>query len=186
MRDSFQRALQQVLHHEGGWSDHPRDPGGATMRGITLRTYSQWLGREASKDELRMIPQEHVEAIYRKWYWDAVRGDELPGGLDLMVFDFAVNAGRRRAVVTLQRAIDLPAAQQDGALGPRTLAATLALCGRIGTPAVCQSYATLRELFYRELPTFDTFGKGWLRRNEAVLTMAKSWTDGEDMGKAFA
>lgn len=186
MRDSFQRALQQVLHHEGGWSDHPRDPGGATMKGVTLKTYSAFLGRQATKDELRNIPDEHLERLYRTGYWDAVRGDDLPAGIDMMVFDFAVNAGRKRAIITLQRAVNMPAAQQDGIIGPGTLAAVRDLCNRTGAVSVATSYATLRELFYRELKTFDAFGKGWLRRNEAVLAMAKSWTDGEDMGKAFA
>lgn len=189
MRTSFHRALQQVLHHEGGWSDHPRDPGGATMKGITIRTYSEWLGRAATKEELRAIPDAHVEAIYRRGYWDAVRGDDLPGGIDLMVFDFAVNAGRRRAIVTLQQAVNMPTASHDGAIGPRTLAAVKDLTDRIGVPAVATSYATLREVFYRGLPTFETFGKGWLRRNEAVLAMARTWPANDDdspgSGKAY-
>lgn len=190
MKTSFQRALQQVLHHEGGWSDHPKDPGGATMKGVTLKTYSAWLGREATKDELRNIPDEHLEALYRRDYWNAVRGDDLPGGLDLMVFDFAVNAGRKRAILTLQRAVDMPVAQQDGAIGPGTLAAVKEKCDRLGVTAVATNYATLRELFYRELPTFATFGKGWLRRNDAVLAMARTWPanddGGSDTGKAYA
>ena len=186
MRDSFQRALQQVLHHEGGWSDHPADPGGATMKGVTLKTYSDWLGRPATKDELREIPDAHIEAIYRERYWNAVRGDDLPPGIDMMVFDFAVNAGRKRAILTLQQAVDMPIAQQDGAIGPGTLAAVRDKWNRMGVSSVATNYATLRELFYRNLSTFETFGRGWLRRNEAVLAMARGWSDGEESGKAFA
>lgn len=186
MKDSFHRALQQTLHHEGGWSDHPRDPGGATMKGVTLRTYSGFLGRDATKDELKNIPDEHLERLYRDGYWNAVRGDDLPSGIDMMVFDFAVNAGRKRAIITLQRAVDMPIAQQDGAIGPGTLAAVRDKCNRLGTGSVADNYGVLRELFYRGLPTFDVFGKGWLRRNETVLAMVKSWSDGEDSGKAYA
>lgn len=186
MKDSFHRALQQTLHHEGGWSDHPRDPGGATMKGVTLKTYSAFLGRQATKDELRKISDEHLERIYRTGYWDAVRGDDLPAGIDMMVFDFAVNAGRKRAVITLQRAIDLPNPQQDGVIGPATLKAVDDKVTRLGVSLVAVNYATIRELFYRGLPTFDAFGKGWIRRNETVLATAQSWTVGNDMAKAYA
>lgn len=186
MKDSFHRALQQTLHHEGEWSDHPKDPGGATMKGVTLKTYSDFLGRPATKDELRKIPEQHLERIYRDGYWNAVRGDDLPSGLDMMVFDFAVNGGRKRAVITLQRAVEIPVAQQDGVLGPGTMAAVRDKCNRLGTGSVADTYSVLREQFYRGLPTFETFGKGWLRRNDAVLAMSKSWTDGEDSGKAYA
>lgn len=188
MRDSFFRALQVVLHHEGGWSDHPRDPGGATMKGVTLKTYSGWLGRDATKDELRNIPDAVVEAIYRRSYWDAVAGDDLPAGLDLCVFDFAVNAGRKRAVRTLQQAVDVPLLKQDGVMGPATLADVTTKVGRIGMPAVANSYAVIRELYYRGLPTFDVFGKGWLARNDAVLAAARNWVQpaGSQSGKAYA
>ena len=101
----FPKILSNTLHHEGSWSDHVKDPGGATMKGITLKTYSDYLGRPAMKDELRRIPDDHLEAIYRKGYWDKVRGDELAAispGLAAAVFDFAVNSGPGRAAKALQ------------------------------------------------------------------------------------
>lgn len=186
MKDSFHRALQQTLHHEGGWSDHPRDPGGATMKGVTLKTYSGFLGRQATKEELKNISDEHLERLYRDGYWNAVRADDLPAGIDMMAFDFAVNAGRKRAIITLQRAVDMPVAQQDGMIGPGTLAVVRDKCNRIGTASVASSYAVMRELFYRGLPTFDAFGKGWLRRNDSVLALAQGWMDHDEMGKAYA
>ena len=92
MKRNFASSLAHVLKHEGGWADHPRDPGGATMKGVTLATYSDWLGRQATKDELRAISDEHLRTIYKARFWDAVRGDELPSGVDYVVFDMAVNS----------------------------------------------------------------------------------------------
>ena len=73
MRDNFPQALQMVLHHEGGWSDHRDDPGGATMKGVTLAVYREYLGRDVSKEELRNIPQEHLLNLYKTRYWDKAR-----------------------------------------------------------------------------------------------------------------
>lgn len=75
MKDNFEACLVEVLKHEGGWADHPKDPGGATMKGVTIGTYSTWLGRQATKDELRNIPDEHLRQIYKAWYWDKVKGE---------------------------------------------------------------------------------------------------------------
>ena len=118
MKDNFEACLVEVLKHEGGWADHPKDPGGATMKGVTIGTYSTWLGRQATKDELRNIPNEHLHQIYKAWYWDKVRGDDLPRGVDLCLFDYAVNSGPKRAVVAVQ---DTLRVNPDGALGPKTL-----------------------------------------------------------------
>lgn len=96
MKDNFAACLRLTLAYEGGWSDNPADPGGATMKGITLATYSAWLGKDATKAELKAIPQAHIEAIYRHEYWDKVRGDDLPAGLDLVAFDAAANSGVKR------------------------------------------------------------------------------------------
>jgi lysozyme family protein len=117
----FPKILTETLHHEGLWSDHRDDPGGATMKGVTLKTYSDFLGRPATKDELRKIPDDHLLAIYRKGYWDKVKGDELAAispGLAACVFDFAVNSGPGRAAKALQ---SLCGAVTDGAIGANTL-----------------------------------------------------------------
>ena len=78
----FEVCLPRILEHEGGWSDHPSDPGGATMKGVTLETYSNWLGKKATKDELRNIPSSHLNTIYRDNYWKTAACDKLPAGLD--------------------------------------------------------------------------------------------------------
>ena len=170
MKENFEYSLAHVLKHEGGWADHPKDPGGATMKGVTLATYSSWLGRQASKDELRNIPDEHLKTIYKTRYWDAVRGDELPSGVDYVVFDMAVNSGPGRAARMLQAAVG---AAPDGAIGPKTLAAVKAQ----DPDELIVAYQRNRQHFLEALPTFETFGKGWTRRvNEAgdiALKIAK-------------
>lgn len=154
---TFEAALRLVLRHEGGYADHPSDPGGATMRGITLRTYADWLGRTVSKAELRAIRIEDVAAIYRARYWDVVRGDALPAGLDLALFDLAVNSGPKRAVVLLQRALGIA---EDGRLGPATLAAI----GARSTGDLIRRLSVARLGFLERLPTFPVFGRGWQKR----------------------
>lgn len=170
MKANFDSSLTQVLKHEGGWADHPKDPGGATMKGVTLKTYSDWLGRLASKDELRNIPDDHLSAIYKTRFWDAVKGDDLPAGVDFAVFDMAVNSGPGRAVRMLQAAVG---AVPDGAIGPKTLAAVKAQ----DPAALIETYQKNRQHFLEALPTFATFGKGWTRRvtetGEIALKLAK-------------
>jgi lysozyme family protein len=171
MKQNFEFSLNHVLKHEGGWSDHPKDPGGATMKGVTLATYSDWLGRPASKDELRNISDEHLREIYKTRYWDAVRGDDLPSGVDYVVFDMAVNSGPGRAARMLQSAVG---ATPDGAIGPRTLAAAQAQ----NPETLIATFQRNRQHFIEALPTFATFGKGWTRRvnetGDIALKIAKS------------
>jgi lysozyme family protein len=161
VKATFPHALAVVLKHEGGWSDHPQDPGGATMRGVTLKTFSEVLGRPATKEELRQITDEQLRKIYRGRYWNAACADQLPAGLDLVVFDMAVNAGPRRAVRMLQALLGVTT---DGAVGPRTLAAV----GLHDPGTLIQEYSHERRSYYRSLSTFQTFGRGWLRRVEEV------------------
>jgi lysozyme family protein len=159
VKDNFERCLKFVLHHEGGWADHPRDPGGATMKGVTLAVYKEYLGREASKEELRLIPDAHLHDLYRTRYWDKARCDEWAAGLDLSVFDLAVNGGTGRAAKILQRCVG---AEPDGAIGPKTIAAVNA----IPAENLIVRFAEGRREFYKGLKTFDTFGRGWLRRTD--------------------
>ena len=171
MKDMFPQALKMVLHHEGGWADHPADPGGATMKGVTLATFSKHLGRPATKDELRAIKDEHLHEIYKRGYWDKASCDAMPAGVDLVVFDMAVNGGPGRAAKLLQQVVGVT---PDGGIGPMTLAAVAS------KPAAdtIVGFSNARRDFYRSLPTFATFGKGWLRRVDEVeaeaLKMSKS------------
>lgn len=165
MKANFAFCLKEVLRHEGGWADHPKDPGGATMRGITIGTYSQWKGRRMSKEALRAITDEEVAAIYKRNYWDKVRGDDLPSGLDFVAFDAAVNSGPARGAKWLQQALGVAA---DGKIGPKTLAAAEAA----NAPVVIEAALNARLAFMRSLRTWPTFGKGWTRRIDGVRKAA--------------
>jgi lysozyme family protein len=174
MKDNFDNALQLVLVHEGGFSDHPRDPGGATMKGVTLDTFRRHFGRDKTVDELRNITQEQLAQVYRTGYWDKCRGDQLPSGVDYAVFDAAVNSGPGRAALWLQAAVG---AARDGAIGPNTLS-------KVAThepPAIINDLCDNRLAFLRGLSTFSTFGRGWTRRvgdvRQHALDMARGSSD---------
>lgn len=164
----FDRCLTEVLRHEGGYVDHPADPGGATNMGITLATLRDWRKRPVSKAEVRALTRAEAADIYRARYWDAVRADDLPAGVDLMVFDLAVNSGVKRAALFLQEALGVAA---DGVIGPVTLAALRA----VRPVEVIERMAARRERYYRGLRTFPTFGKGWLVRLDSVHARALEW-----------
>lgn len=169
MEANFFKSLELVLKHEGGFVDHPDDPGGATNKGITHKTYSKWLGRPLEDvHELKSIPDEHVQLIYKQDYWDKILGDDLPNGVDYCVFDWAVNSGPSRASKALQKAAMVAA---DGIIGPRTLLAVQ----DARADDLIEIVSHEREEFYRSLKTFGTFGKGWLRRNEETRDEALSW-----------
>jgi lysozyme family protein len=166
MRANFEACLSLVLRHEGGWSDHPRDPGGATMKGVTLATYTDFLGRPATKAELKAIPDQHLETIYWHGYWVPCRCDDLAAGLDYAVFDAAVNSGPKRAAQWLQR---VAGAVVDGQVGPATLAAV----NKLEPAKAIESYCDVRLRFLMSLSTWPTFGKGLLRRVAEVLRDAR-------------
>ena len=161
MERNFPEALAHTLQFEGGWANNPNDPGGATMKGITHKTYADYLGRTVSHDELRGIPDEHLADIYRKRYWDACRCSDLPDGLDLAVFDTAVNTGPAQAARLLQRIVGVPA---DGGIGPKTIGEVNDYVAERGLSALIDAYTEARQNFYRLLPTYVHFGEGWRKR----------------------
>src|SRR5690554_5603848 len=115
MEANFREALPLVLKHEGGFVNHPSDPGGATNKGITIENYRRYVKKNGTVADLKAITDEEVAKVYKLFYWDAVKGDDLPGGVDYAVFDFAVNGGPGRAIKFLQR---IAGVTQDGAIGP--------------------------------------------------------------------
>ena len=163
-------ALAAVLKHEGGYVNHPADPGGRTNLGVTQRVWEAWTNQPADEAVMRALTPELVAPLYRERYWNAVRGDELPAGVDLAVFDVAVNSGTGRAGKLLQQAIG---AAVDGAIGPRTVA----LATAADTDATIDRICDLRLEFLRALPIWPTFGKGWSRRVEAARSEAKALID---------
>ncbi len=158
---SYDRAFALVLKHEGGWVDHPADPGGATNLGVTIRTLSDWLGQPATKAEVKALTREKVAPIYRRNYWDRVAGDDLPAGVDYAVFDWAVNSGPKRAIIGLQRVVGVA---DDGRLGPITLTAVRGM----DPTAIVNRLNDDRLTFLRQLSTWPTFGKGWSNRVAGV------------------
>ncbi len=165
---SFARAVAFVLTHEGGYVDDPHDPGGATNMGITLGTLAKWRGRPVTKAEVRALTRDEAIRIYRARYWDAIKGDQLPAGVDYAVFDPCVNSGPRRAAEWLQTSAGVTA---DGAIGPKTLAAVNSLHPR----ALINEISARRLGFLQGLPTWWRFGKGWSRRVEEVRRDALSF-----------
>jgi lysozyme family protein len=153
----FQKCLQVILKHEGGFVNHPKDPGGITNLGVTKKTWEAWVRRPVTEEEMRRLTQADVSPLYEQRYWIASGADRLPPGVDLSVFDFAVNAGPKRAIRTLQECVG---STPDGLFGPATLKASV----QADAPSVIREYAVRRLSFYRTLPTFSTFGRGWSRR----------------------
>lgn len=159
--DRFAVCLNFVLIREGGFVNHPADPGGATNKGITLRTLEEWRGKPCTVSDVAALTINEAGAIYRARYWNPIQGDKLPAGLDLAVFDAAVNSGPGQAAKWLQRAVGVTA---DGAIGPKTLAAVAAKDPVMVAQRVCE----LRLAFLQSLSTWPVFGKGWARRVKEV------------------
>ena len=170
MKENFSRSLAMLLRHEGGFVNHPKDPGGMTNRGITKKVYDKFLGRESTEEDMRNIPDRHVEEIYKTNYWDKIKGDDLPSGVDLCIFDWAVNSGCGRAGKSLQKVIGT---KQDAGIGPITLKAI----NELDADDIITNVSKERENFYRSLKTFKHFGKGWLKRNMETKNQALTITD---------
>ena len=155
---NFDQAFHKLLGHEGGFVDHPSDPGGATNWGVT-----QAVARaNGYTGHMRNFPVDQAKAIYRRMYWDAVRAEELPPGLRYAVFDAAVNSGPRQAIKWLQRAVG---ASDDGVIGGQTLA-----MARAAQPDFAAKRMRGERLrFMTDLKTWPVFGRGWARRIADML-----------------
>ena len=185
MKKNFDQCLEWLLVHEGGFVNHPKDPGGMTNHGITARTYQKWLAEtrdlsdeadepwdeDVAETLIKHIPPSHVAQIYQEEYWNRVSGDKLPSGIDWCVFDWAVNSGVGRAARALQKCVEVSA---DGAIGPMTLKAVKSY----DQEDLIEHFFQRRQRFYEGLKTFDTFGRGWTRRNEETREQALDLLDG--------
>ena len=169
MKENFDECLKMLLHHEGGYVNHPKDPGGETNLGVTKRVYEKWGGTKDMKD----LTVEDVAPIYKKNYWDKCKCNDLASGLDWAVFDWAVNSGPGRSAKAVQK---ICGASQDGAIGPKTLA----LVNGQDTQYMVEEFGKIRQNFYESLSTFNTFGKGWTRRNTETTKKALEMVDQDD------
>lgn len=158
----FENALKIVLHHEGGYVDHPDDPGGATNMGITHNTLSEWRDAPVTKDDVKALPVTEAAEIYRARYWNP-HCPNLPTGVDLLFFDSAVNQGPGRAAVFLQQAAGVA---RDGIIGPRTMM----VVSHMDSKELMREFAVRRALHYASLN--QTFRLGWFRRLLAVYEAA--------------
>jgi lysozyme family protein len=179
MAANFDKSLPRVLVYEGGYVNDPKDPGGATNKGITQGTYdadrrSHGLdGRPVS-----MITSEEVASIYRRLFWDRCRCEELPAGVDFAVFDAAVNSGPAQAGKWLQRALgDDYKGAVDGNIGPATVVAAQRVEDKVAlVGGVCaRRLATLQTL-----RTWSRFGKGWSARIANVQKTGQAWAASDD------
>ena len=165
MQENFDKCLEMLLHHEGGFVNHPRDPGGMTNHGVTRHVYERWVGRKMSEQDMRDLTPADVAPIYKNEYWKRCKCDDLPSGVDWCVFDWAVNSGVGRSAKALQGIIG---ATQDGGIGPMTLK----LIAEHEPKELIEKMHDKRQGFYEGLKTFDSFGTGWTRRNKETRESA--------------
>jgi lysozyme family protein len=171
MKENFDACFAKVIQSEGGYVWDKDDKGGETNLGVTIGAWGAYLNRAIQPGEMKALTQETVKPFYKSMYWDKVKGDDLPAGVDYAVFDFAVNAGVSRAAKFLQRAVG---AVDDGVIGSGTL-------GRVAKadPAkLLDNFADQKQRFYNGLatsnPSQQKFLKGWLARVDHVQDAAES------------
>ena len=155
MASNFQECLDLVLKSEGGWVNHPSDPGGETNLGVTKRVWEEYVGHPV--ESLKKLTKDDVAPLYELKYWRPCYCEVLPRGLDFVVFSMGVNAGPGRSVKLLQQSIGCV---PDGVIGPRTREL---ISSSNGATLIAKFSETRRE-YYRSLKTFPIFGKGWLNR----------------------
>jgi len=167
MNENWEMAFQMVLKHEGGYVNNPKDPGGMTNLGVTKKVWEEYVGHSVDENIMRGLTPDMVQPLYKKNYWDRIKGDQLPDGVDYAAYDLAVNSGVGRAAKYLQQIAGVPA---DGIIGPKSLEAIKACPAEEVVDALCD----MRLEFLKRLPTWTTFGKGWERRVVEVKQKAST------------
>ena len=165
----FKECLDLVLKSEGGFVNHPSDPGGMTNLGVTKKVWEEFVGHPVSEADMRALTPEKVAPLYEQKYWKQC-GDGLPRGLNFLVFSMGINSGTGRSVKLLQQSLGCVA---DGAIGPTTRE----LISSSDVSKLIAKFSEARREFYRSLnkPAFE---KGWLSRvdkeEKEALDMAKN------------
>jgi lysozyme family protein len=169
MANDFQECLELVLQSEGGWVNHPSDPGGETNLGVTKAVWEEYVGHPVKS--MKDLTKADVAPLYELKYWRTAYCEVLPRGLDFVVFSMAVNAGPGRSVKLLQSSIGCV---PDGVIGPRTRE----LISASNSANLIEKFSTARREYYQSLKTFPVFGKGWLarvdREEKEALNMIKN------------
>jgi len=165
MKENWDACFAMVLKHEGGFVNHPKDPGGMTNLGVTRTNWELYLDHDVTEADMRALTPEMVKPFYKKNYWDRIRGDELPSGVDYAAYDLAVNSGTSRAAKYLQQ---IAGVTVDGVIGPQSLKAIQKCDAEDVVDEVCN----MRMDFLKNLGTFETFGKGWTVRVNDVKAKA--------------
>ena len=169
MNSNFPKALAAVLVHEGGYVFNKLDPGGETNLGCTKAVWEEHCGHPVDTKAMKALTPADVGPLYKNKYWDKIKGDDLPAGVDYVVFDAAINSGPGRAAKWLQACVGV---EPDGGIGPKTLAAVRAMDPK----QLIEDYGKRRLSFLTDLPTWGTFGKGWARRVAEVTSAALTMT----------
>jgi len=167
VKENWDDSFAAVLKHEGGYVNNPHDPGGRTNLGVTQRAWEAYLNRDVTETEMRALTPDIVKPFYKAMYWDKIKGDQLPAGVDYATYDLAVNSGTRRAAKYLQ---EIAGVFADGIIGPKSIDAIEALDPEQTVEVLCD----MRLNFLKRLTTFDTFGKGWSARVAEVKAKASS------------
>lgn len=175
MLSNWQKSFELMLKSEGGYSDDQRDSGnhlpdgrqGSTMLGVTQYNWENWIGHEVTQEQMKKLTPEDVKPFYKKKFWDVCKCDDMPSGIDYLIFDFAVNAGCGGSAKILQKAVGVT---PDGGIGPMTLAAVNA----IPEAELIEKFSEAKEAFYRSLDNFPVYGNGWLSRVAQVKVKASA------------
>ena len=165
---SFETVVHMVLEHEGGYVNHPSDPGGETKYGISKRAYPDV--------DIAELTEEDAASIYKRDYWDRIKGDDLPASVACVVMDYAVNSGISRASKALQSVCGI--SNGDGIIGPASLNAVWVTVKNGGEESVVNAVTAQRQEFIRGLKIYETFGKGWERRIDETRAKAMELIDG--------
>jgi lysozyme family protein len=165
---SFDTCLTILLQKEGGFVNDPHDNGGATNLGVTIGTWSRWLKRPATVEEIKALTPSKVAPLYKTWYWDPVQGDLLPAALGMALFDFGVNAGPARAVKLVQKIVGTGV---DGQMGPGTRKSIQQYVTMHGLAELVRQYSLAKKAYYKTLTDWPRFGKGWCNRVDQMETL---------------
>lgn len=168
--DNFERCFQLLLKDEGGFVNDPKDRGGATNLGVTLGTWSSWVRYPATVEMIKALTPDDVRPLYKKNYWDYIKADQLPVGVDYCVFDCAVNSGATRASRFAQLAAGVSV---DGLIGTITLKQINAM----HPDDFVRAFTQERIEYLHRLDTFDRFGRGWLNRISRVQVKSLEMID---------